>query len=133
MAKISFSKARNPISETYVCHPEGKDPITFTLKPIDTNISLSVYSFLNSDPTDRPARMVGIAASRISSWEGVMDENGTEVPFSEKNLGLFVSLFEAMAYLMDIAHHTVNSVLGDKPEKKPELPSETKSETLNEE
>jgi hypothetical protein len=132
MAKMNFGKARNPVNENYPCEPEYKgdklEKIIFHLRPLDTGIQLAVYTWVNSMPQDRPAIMVEIASLRIKGWEGLQDENGNEVPFSDKNKAYFMGLYEAMPYLMDVAQHTIDEVL-DESEKKPT--SMTKSETSN--
>jgi hypothetical protein len=125
MAKLNFGKARNPVNETYISEPEWNgsklEPVTFILKPIDTDLALLAYRYEKSIFDDRDALKIQIAAYRIKGWEGIADENGEPILFNEKNLGMLVRLFEAMPYMMDVAEKTINDTLGGDPlGKKPE-------------
>ncbi len=116
--KFEFEKMRNAVSQDVEIKPEGLDSVTFTLRPLNTQTSFAVQSFLNEPEMTTAMRIqYEIGVGRVIGWKNVLDEEGNEVEFNPKNFATFNNMPDAIPYLMAVGHLTIDEVIKDREKK----------------
>lgn len=114
MAKFNFKAFRNPKQELFVASPPEKDAITFTLSPVNTDVSFLANRLNKSiGHIEAEELQFQLGYQRVIGWEGIVDENDTPIEFSNKNFGMFLSMPESIDYMMLIGKHTFETVFPD--------------------
>lgn len=115
MTKFGIKRAMNPVEACFTAtDAEGQNPITLKLRPSDTAFAFdgSRWQTLvrGGRIDDANELQFQIGLNRIQGWQGVFDEDGSEVEFNNDNFAAWTRLVESIPYIMKAGEETLKEV-----------------------